>query len=54
MIEDMLGLTERAPKFAKRYANLEEVMRGAVERYADEVRAGKFPEAQHCFAVKKP
>ena len=54
VIEDMLGLTERTPKFAKRYANLEEVMRGAVERYADEVRAGKFPEAQHCFAVKKP
>ena len=54
VIEDMLGLTERAPKFAKRYANLEEAMRIAVERYADEVRAGKFPEAQHCFAVKKP
>ena len=21
--------------------------------YADEVRAGKFPEAQHCFGVKR-
>jgi 3-methyl-2-oxobutanoate hydroxymethyltransferase len=51
--EDMLGLSgERVPKFVKRYTNLEEVMRQAVQRYADEVRAGKFPEPQHCFAVK--
>lgn len=51
--EDILGLSgERVPKFVKRYANLEEVMRQAVQRYADEVRTGKFPEPQHCFAVK--
>lgn len=51
--EDILGLSgERVPKFVKRYANLEEVMRQAVQRYADEVRTGKFPESQHCFAVK--
>ena len=53
--EDMLGLSgDRVPKFVKRYANLEEVMRNAVERYADEVRAGKFPETQHCFGAKRP
>ncbi|NDY82406.1 3-methyl-2-oxobutanoate hydroxymethyltransferase [Orrella sp. NBD-18] len=52
--EDMLGLSgERVPKFVKRYANLEESMRSAVQRYADEVRASKFPEPQHCFAVKR-
>ncbi len=53
--EDMLGLSgERVPKFVKRYVNLEEIMRHAVERYADEVRAGKFPETQHCFGTKRP
>ena len=52
--EDMLGLSgARVPKFVKRYANLENEMRVAVERYADEVRSSKFPELQHCFAVKK-
>ena len=52
--EDMLGLSgSRVPKFVKRYANLENEIRQAVERYADEVRSSKFPELQHCFAVKK-
>ena len=52
--EDMLGLSgARVPKFVKRYENLEIEMRVAVERYADEVRSSKFPELQHCFAVKK-
>jgi 3-methyl-2-oxobutanoate hydroxymethyltransferase len=52
--EDMLGLSgERVPKFVKRYTDLESVMRQAVQRYADEVRTGKFPEAQHCFGVKR-
>lgn len=52
--EDMLGLSgNRVPKFVKRYANLENDMRDAIQRYADEVRSSKFPEPQHCFAVKK-
>jgi 3-methyl-2-oxobutanoate hydroxymethyltransferase len=50
----MLGLSgERVPKFVKRYANLEEMMRSSVQRYADEVRASQFPEPQHCFGVKR-
>ena len=52
--EDMLGLSgARVPKFVKRYANLEEIMRSSVQRYADEVRASQFPEPQHCFGVKR-
>jgi 3-methyl-2-oxobutanoate hydroxymethyltransferase len=52
--EDMLGLSgERVPKFVKRYANLEEMMRSSVQRYADDVRASKFPEPQHCFGAKR-
>jgi len=50
--EDILGLTPRAPRFAKRYADLEAAIRQAVARYAEEVRAGDFPEWQHCFGVK--
>jgi len=50
--EDLLGLTPRAPRFAKRYADLDSSIRQAVQRYADEVRTGSFPELGHCFGVK--
>jgi len=51
--EDILGLTPRAPRFAKRYVDLDSVIRQAVQRYADDVRNGSFPELSHCFGVKK-
>lgn len=51
--EDILGLTPRAPRFAKRYVNLSEVIGQAVQRYADEVRNGAFPEPMHCFGTAK-
>ena len=51
--EDMLGLNgEKVPRFVKRYADLASEVKRAVERYADEVRAGSFPESKHCFGVK--
>ncbi len=51
--EDILGLSgERVPKFVKRYADLDTMMRKAVEQYAEDVRSGTFPEPQHCFGVK--
>lgn len=52
--EDVLGLSgERVPKFVKRYADLESVVRDAVRNYADEVRSGAFPDESHCFGIKK-
>lgn len=51
--EDMLGLNgENVPRFVKRYADLASDVRQAIQRYADEVRAGAFPESKHCFGVK--
>ena len=45
---DLLGLTEgRAPRFVKRYANLAEEIRGALTTYAEEVRSGVYPAAEH-------
>lgn len=53
--EDMLGLNgENVPRFVKRYADLASAVKQAVQRYADEVRAGAFPESKHCFGVKTP
>jgi 3-methyl-2-oxobutanoate hydroxymethyltransferase len=52
VFHDMLGLYEgRAPRFVKRYANLSETVRGALERYATEVRTGAFPEEAHTYAM---
>jgi 3-methyl-2-oxobutanoate hydroxymethyltransferase len=49
---DMLGFYEgRSPRFVKRYADLGAAIRDALERFADEVRSGAFPEAQHTYAM---
>ena len=49
---DMLGYYQgQAPRFVKRYANLAAEITGALERYADEVRSGAFPEEQHTYAM---
>ena len=49
---DLLGLYDGpAPRFVKRYANLADEIRGALGRYADDVRRGAFPEEQHTYAM---
>ena len=48
--QDMAGLrTGPMPRFVKRYANLADTLTEATRRYADEVRAGSFPSAEHTF-----
>jgi len=42
---DILGINERAPSFAKSYANVRAVMRGAFAAYADEVKRKVYPAA---------
>lgn len=50
--EDLLGLFgEYQPRFVKRYADLQPLIQQALECYAGEVRAGTFPQLQHCFGV---
>jgi 3-methyl-2-oxobutanoate hydroxymethyltransferase len=46
----MAGLrTGKAPRFVKRYADLAGVLTGAVQRFAEDVRAGEFPAGEHTF-----
>ena len=48
VLHDLLGLNEDfQPKFLKRYAELGRAVRDAVSRFADEVRSGKYPDAEH-------
>jgi 3-methyl-2-oxobutanoate hydroxymethyltransferase len=48
--QDMAGLrTDRLPRFVKQYADLRSTLRDAACAYADEVRSGIFPAAEHSF-----
>ena len=53
VLEDMLGLSPRVPKFVKRYTDLGPSIDKAVEAYAREVKARAFPTADHVYPLKK-
>ncbi len=40
------------PKFAKRYGNIREIATEAFDEYAEKVRAGVFPDEDHCYRMK--
>ncbi len=50
---DLLGLTEDAPRFAKRYGDVATVLGKAAAAYAEDVRARRFPSADHVYSVKE-
>jgi 3-methyl-2-oxobutanoate hydroxymethyltransferase len=50
VINDLLGLNEQVPKFAKKYADLRAVMTEAVEGFARDVEAGRFPDEAHSYS----
>jgi 3-methyl-2-oxobutanoate hydroxymethyltransferase len=50
VFHDMVGyLTGFHPKFVKRYADLEEIIRESVRTYGEEVRSGAFPDETHSY-----
>ncbi|KQP82814.1 3-methyl-2-oxobutanoate hydroxymethyltransferase [Methylobacterium sp. Leaf117] len=49
VLEDMLGLSDRVPKFVKRFGTLRGQIEAAVRDYADEVRSGTFPAEEHTY-----
>jgi 3-methyl-2-oxobutanoate hydroxymethyltransferase len=55
VLHDLLGLTfTEAPKFARRYANVGEVISKAVKEYCADVRDGSFPsDAESYHATSK-
>ncbi len=47
---DMLGLFEEfRPKFVKRYCDGARLVKEAVQRYAQEVKSGQFPDEEHSY-----
>ena len=52
VMEDMLGLSPRVPKFVKRYGDLGPGIDKAIAGYAAEVRARTFPGPEHVYPMK--
>ena len=49
---DLLGLNDRKPaRFVKRYADVGTEIQRALEAYAEDVRSGAFPSAEHTYAI---
>ena len=49
---DLIGAFDSfKPKFAKRYGNIAEVATNAFESYAEDVRSGRFPDADHTYTM---
>ena len=53
VLEDMLWLSPRVPKFVKRYTDLGPSIGQAVADYAREVRSRAFPGPEHVYSLKK-
>jgi 3-methyl-2-oxobutanoate hydroxymethyltransferase len=51
VLEDMLGLSPRVPKFVKEYAQIGEAIETAVKAYANEVRGRVFPSDAYTYPM---
>ena len=50
---DLIGAFDTfKPKFAKRYGNVAQMATEAFAAYADDVREGRFPDADHSYTMK--
>lgn len=47
--QDMAGLSSRSPKFAKRYADIADVLRTAATAFATDVASGGFPTEEYSY-----
>src|SRR5258706_3768867 len=52
VLEDMLGLSPRVPRFVKRYAELGSSIQAAVAAYAADVRGRTFPRSEHVYPLR--
>ena len=52
VLEDMLGLSPRVPKFVKKYGDLAGGIEAAVKEYAREVRNREFPGVANVYPLK--
>jgi 3-methyl-2-oxobutanoate hydroxymethyltransferase len=51
VMEDMLGLSPRVPRFVKKFGKVGEVIEGAIRSYAEDVRTRSFPTPEHTYSM---
>lgn len=49
VLNDLLGLTEKPPKFVKKYADLNKTITSALAKFKTEVEKGTYPTSKHSF-----
>ena len=53
VMEDMLGLSEKVPKFVKKFGEVGSAIDKAIASYAAEVRSRAFPPPENTYTMKK-
>ncbi|MBN1484375.1 MAG: 3-methyl-2-oxobutanoate hydroxymethyltransferase [Chloroflexia bacterium] len=52
IVSDLIGQFQAfTPKFVKKYCNVAEIVTEAMQEYCQEVRAGIFPQDEHCYTM---
>ena len=54
VMEDMLGLNPKIPKFVKEFGQVAKAIEGAIAAYAGEVRARTFPAPENTYGLIEP
>lgn len=49
VLEDILGMFDRTPKFVKKYANLRQNIKKAIKKYSIDVKQRKFPNKKYTY-----
>src|SRR5205807_8725538 len=52
VLEDMLGLSPRVPRFVRRYGDLGPSIEAAIAAYAADVRSRAFPGPEHVYPMR--
>ncbi|MBR6162403.1 3-methyl-2-oxobutanoate hydroxymethyltransferase [bacterium] len=54
VIDDIIGkYGEFTPKFARKYADVKEIIFNSAKKYDEEVKSGVFPSEEHTFKMEK-
>jgi 3-methyl-2-oxobutanoate hydroxymethyltransferase len=54
VLNDMLGYSQRVPRFVERLADVPSVIAAATHRYVESVRDRTYPAARHQYRMKSP
>jgi len=54
VLHDLIGFTfGRQPRFVRQYANLREVITGAIQKWTEDVKSGNYPSKEESYGLPK-